>query len=517
MFKGLKCFYEGGRGYGLILEEKVAELFSLGLINGNFYQSDIEVIQNTEKIMKEALKNCPLWATKCAIFGSEFNCLKLIPTLWLVYLSTLENKKLFKLAFNRIIKNPKGLHDFMTLVRKSNIRLGMGRSIKSAVNLWINEKLNDYHTTRYRSKLREVIRVSRPKVNNKIQPYMDYIINGNENAFERAKELKSVINVLKNGEINIENMSKIKEYNIQLEEIKHTFSNLSTNDKRTIFEYIVPGLKYNTLTSNLVTIERAYASKFKVIRKTNEIGEYSQKEVIKTDIPKELIKVVTSRLSDYSLYRKSRMLPFGLITAYEMTGTKEWKQAINSSLQKSVKDVFEVANDISVRIGVDTSASMGVKITPTLTAVQVASLFGAMVLKSIENTKVYAVATYTKIVKIERGKDLFTIAKKIENTDVGYGTCFEPLLDNYNKEKFVILITDGQQSDNLENMWTLLKNRPYGAKLIIWHVEGYFNKISTRNDVIYLKGYSDRLLSVLKNILEDKGLQIEEIKKVKIS
>ncbi|OPZ83999.1 MAG: hypothetical protein BWY74_04318 [Firmicutes bacterium ADurb.Bin419] len=45
---------------------------------------------------------------------------------------------------------------------------------------------------------------------------------------------------------------------------------------------------------------------------------------------------------------------------------------------------------------------------------------------------------------------------------------------------------------------------------------GINNKVSTRSDVVYLKDYSDRLLSVLKNIIEDKVEQLDQIEAVKL-
>jgi hypothetical protein len=362
VFKGLKGFlkinekttFEGGKAYELSFDEKIAELFSLGLINGNFYQSDEEVIKNTKEIMEKALAECPEWATKCAIYGQEFNSLKLVPTIWLVYLSTLKDKSIFNKAFPRIITNPKMLHDFLELTRKGGIRQGMGRSVKRAVNFWLNDKLNDYHAARYKAKLQEVIKVARPIAVERVQPYMDYIINGNEEAFERAKALKDVINSLNAGKLDFTTVEKIKKYSLQLEELKHTFGSLSVEQKKTIFEFMVVGLKYNAITANLVTIERIFATSTMNVRKATEHGVFDQLEVVETDIPNELIQVVTKKLYDYEAYRKSKMLPFGLMNANSMTKTHQWKNAINSVLMKSVKDVFNVKDDVAVRIGVDT-------------------------------------------------------------------------------------------------------------------------------------------------------------------
>jgi hypothetical protein len=159
---------------------------------------------------------------------------------------------------------------------------------------------------------------------------------------------------------------------------------------------------------------------------------------------------------------------------------------------------------------------MGTKVTSSLTAVEIASLFGTMAFMSIKNASVYATSTFTKKVPVNREKTLFENSNIIAKTDVGYGTCFEPLLNDYQGEQYVVLITDGQQSDNIEGKWAKLSGKPNGAKLIVWHVVGYNNKVSNKNDVVYLKGYSDRILGVLKNIIEGKAGQLEEINKVKL-
>lgn len=524
MLKGLKGLlkasekvtYEGGKAYEQTLRETVAEVFSLGLIRGNFYQSDLEVIENTKELMTEALEKYPEWATKCAIYGQRFNSLKLVPAVWLVYLSTLKNKSLFEKAFKKIINNPKMLHDFLELTRKGGIRQGMGRSVKRVTNEWLNDRLNDYHATRYKGKLAQIIKTARPAANERIQPFMDYIINGNEEAFARAAALKTVINTLTEGRLDENTLALIKEYELQLEELKHTFGKLIDEQKQAIFEFMIPGLKYNALVSNLVTIERVFATETRKVGKRGEHGAFSQSEVVSADIPKELVEIVATKLSDFEAYRKSKMLPFGLITAQGMTKTPEWQAAIDTVLQKSGKDVFAVPENVGVRIGVDTSGSMTTRVTPKLTACDIASLFGAMVYMSITHAAVYATATFTKKVKLNANKSLFENAREIAETDVGYGTRFEPLLDGYKGEKFVLLITDGQQSDNIESKWAKLRGRPEGSKLVIWHVAGYNNKISDRNDVVYLKGFSDRLLGVLKNIIEDKAGQIAEIEAVEI-
>lgn len=43
------------------------------------------------------------------------------------------------------------------------------------------------------------------------------------------------------GELDYETLSMIGEYNLQLEELKHTFGSLTQEQKKVIFEFMLPG------------------------------------------------------------------------------------------------------------------------------------------------------------------------------------------------------------------------------------------------------------------------------------
>ena len=90
--------FEGGKAYALNLEEKLCNAFTLGMIQGNFYTSQEDVIKNCRELFSEALAKAPELATKYAVYSAENLGMKLFPTLWLVYISTLDDKTLFKSA-----------------------------------------------------------------------------------------------------------------------------------------------------------------------------------------------------------------------------------------------------------------------------------------------------------------------------------------------------------------------------------------------------------------------------------
>lgn len=534
---------QGGKAYTLDLEEKLCSVFTLGLINGNFYKDQETVVKETREVLEKALVDMPYIATQYAVYSAEVLGMKLLPTIWLVYVSTLEDKTLFKSAFPRIINNPKMLHDFMEISRKAGIRKGfrgnkngMGQGVKKAINNWLYANLNDYNTTRYTGKLEDVVRLTRPvdktvtrtgqngNYNVNIGNYLQYIFKpkdgGRRLTFNRAESLQTVIDSLNAGTVNEEVLALISKHKMQLEELKHTFGNLSSNQKKEVFMYFVPGLRYAALVGNLVAIERAFATRIeKVSKRDPESGmSYQTTQVAATQIPYELIKIVADKLKNFEDFKASKMLFFRLLTAHEMTSVVEWKNALQETLKKSGDIAFaDVPTGTTIRVSADTSGSMCTPVTNSLQAVDVASYLAAGIGMSVENANVYATATTSKPVNLNKGNIIDNVIA-IKKTYVGHGTSFETLLNDYKGEQYVILVSDGQDSGRMEDKWAKLKNRPNGAKLIIWHVAGhtYFNKISKRSDVLYLKGYSDQILKVLSSVISGKAGQPEVVKSIKL-
>ena len=56
----------------------------MGLIQGNFYTSEEETINNCRDLFSEALIKSPELTTKYAIYSAKILDMKFMPTLWLV-------------------------------------------------------------------------------------------------------------------------------------------------------------------------------------------------------------------------------------------------------------------------------------------------------------------------------------------------------------------------------------------------------------------------------------------------
>jgi 60 kDa SS-A/Ro ribonucleoprotein len=510
--------YEGGKAYKLSFKEEIAEFFSLGLLRGTFYQTEEDVLRNARDIFEKALVECPEFATKAAIYGNNVNSLKLVPMIWLAYVSTLDDKTLFKAAFPRIIRNPGMLHSFMELIRKTDIRQGLGRSVKKAMNDWMKDRLNDYQVSRNKNKLAEVIKVTRPAFkDDTFQNYMRYIAK-DEITFERGQALKEVIEAISEGVYGDLEAEKVKKHRLQLEELKHATKALEGSDKKRLYKDMYSSLNYAALILNLVALERVYAtSTRKVMKYSPERGYFTSNAVVETNIPDDVIELVVNRIRDVEMYRKSNMLPFALMNAEKMVVTPEFKKAISDMFKIASKEAFNIPENVELFMAIDTSGSMTSEmVNEHLTASDVANVFGGMIKKAHPNTETVAVASTCKKVNLRAQDDIFTMAKKIKKTDVGYGTYFEKIMPYYKGQKYTILLTDSMQADDLEAQWLRNKNRPKDAKLIVWQLSAYGLKISKNPSIIYVRGYSDRLLSLVKNVIEDKGTQMEEIEKIQL-
>jgi 60 kDa SS-A/Ro ribonucleoprotein len=416
--------------------------------------------------------------------------------------------------------------------------------------------LNEYSVSRNKGTIEQIVKVTRPNFKDEqFQNYMKYVING-ELTFERARELKRIIEKLKRNEVDEDTLETISRHSFQLEELKHAINNASPKNKEKILElskaivnekdiekvaefqkeilslkeketqaigaeqkqilykHLYKGLRYAALMLNLVALERVYAEELSRVQKYSpNRGSFWQDDVVKTAIPEDLSAMVREKIENIADYRASKILPFTLINAHRMVKTAQFKKSIEHILLTCAHEAFNIPEEIEILIGVDTSGSMHSMLNDSLSIVEVASFLGALITSSHKKTTVCAVADFCKKVHLQKDYNLFKMAEAVSHTDVGHGTMLGEIMKEYHGQKFLLLLTDSVTADDLESNWLHAK-KPSGAKLIVWQLQAYQTKLSNHPSVIYFAGFSDRLLELLKIIIEDKGTQLEEIESI---
>jgi 60 kDa SS-A/Ro ribonucleoprotein len=549
--KGKTTTFEGGVAYKMSFRETLAEFFSLGLLNGTFYQTREAVMNDAVELFTQALAECPEFAAKAAVYGHKTNSLKLVPVIWAAYLSTLDDKTLFHKSFPLIVDNINLLHDFMEVCRKTPIRKGLGRSVKRAINKRLTELANDYSVSRNKTAIAEIVKVTRPlNKEERFQNYMRYVSSG-ELTFERARELKRILEKISRNEIDADTLAAIEKYHFQLEELKHAINNFSAASvekltelskklvaetapekveailaqitelkqrqanvidgeaKRALYGALYKGLRYAALILNLVALERVFAVETKSVAKSGARGRFTQEQVIKAAIPEAIETMVCEKIRDAAAYRASNMLPFALINAQCMVTTSAFKDAIADMLETCAKETFVIPADTEILVGVDLSGSMSVMISDSLNARSIGCLMAALLKLSHPATKVCGVSNNCSVVSFDND-NLFDMAQKIERAEEWGGTYLAELMNEYTGQKYVLFITDSETADDFECRWRQSTKRR-AAKLIVWQLQAYHIKLSQDPQVIYIAGFSDRVLALIKAIIEDTGNQLTEI------
>jgi 60 kDa SS-A/Ro ribonucleoprotein len=551
---GKTATYEGGVAWKMSLKETVAEFFSLGLLNGMFYQSQEEVLRDAAELFSRALIECPEFATKAAVYGHEKNSLKLAPLLWAAYVSTLEDKTLFNKAFPRLATNVNLLHDFMVICRKTPIRKGLGRSVKRAINNQLHKLANDYSVSRNKAVVSEIAKVARPVFKDEaFQNYMRYTAK-DEPAFTRAVELKRVLGKISKNEVDVDVLKSIEAYHFQLEELKHAINNFSNSGKeklkilsetlpktpnpeaaailqagilklkeeqanalgadakRALYSSLYKGLRYAALILNLVALERVFAVETKTVQKRGARGSFTQEEVLRCEIPKDIEEMVCEKILSAADYRASNMLPFALISAQRMVKTEKFKAAIADILNTCASEAFSIPEETEILVGVDISGSMDTMVNDSLSARDISTFFGALLKICHKGIEVCGISNDSYPVGF-KGVSLFEMAEEISNSGKHGGTYLGKLMKYYRSHKYVIILTDSETADDFEANWKKNAKRK-GAKLIVWQLQAYRIKLSNDPSVVYIAGFSDRLLSLVKSIIEDRGNMLEAIDNV---
>jgi len=359
--------------------------------------------------------------------------------------------------------------------------------------------------------------------------HISYIMRGDAADILELQAMQAVRDALSKGNTSDGVIALINRFGMQLEELKSTFGGLSKSQLRDVYTAMVPRLSITALMQNLVTIEWVFSS--------NERDGYSAPNC---GYLRHMIGVVEERLQDVEAYKRSRVLPFTPLMAAKMTHVLEWQAALYKLVEQGCTTMFDPAKltGKSIRINVDTSGSMRGQIMsgklngPNINIAEFVGVMGSALYQAMgDNCSIWAIASGYKRVPV-RTLSAVGLGEEIMHTEVGHGTFFEQCITGevrvnssqydyrvftqtvpeakYQGENVYILLTDGQQADNLEKAWAQAR-KPHGAKLIIWDVCDYGNRISNREDVLYLRGYSSQMIDVVRKIMEDDTDQMKII------
>lgn len=238
----------------------------------------------------------------------------------------------------------------------------------------------------------------------------------------------------------------------------------------------------------------------------------------------ESVSIACEQLQIVEKIKKSRLLPFRFVTAYEemqklnQEGVREVMVALSKALDISCSNVPTLEGKTLVAI--DHSGSMNGR------PIKIASLLGTILAKA-NNADVMIFGTEAKYLPINPLDSTLTISQWIEtrnndldtsenNYSVGHGTNFSEIFYRADKKYDRMVILSDMQSwvgyDTPRNSYREYKSK-YNCNPHIYSVDlaGYGTLQFPQENVYALAGFSEKIFDLMKLLEQDKKAIVNEI------
>lgn len=513
----------GGRAFQLDHRQALAQLAATGTLNHTFYQN---AQAQLEQVLALTQNIDATFIAKTAVYTRKNNHMKDMPVLLLAILSQLE-QNLFKAVFPLVIDNGKQLRNFVQIMRSGAIqRKSLGSLPKKMINQWlINANDNQLLSANIGNQpsLADVLKMTHPKPKDANQDAFFAYILGKKYELEQLPLKVQVLEKFRQGLTQ-----DIPDLPMQL------LTNLSLSAQQ--WAEIAKNGGWQMLRMNLNTFAR-----------------HGVFEIEGMD------NVIANKLQDQDMIRKSRVLPYQLMTtwaALDDAVPQIVRQALEHVMQAALENVPRLTGRVVV--AVDVSGSMASPVTgyrkgatSKLRCVDVASLF-ACALKQVNpeieimpfDTQLHSlnivehesdVSLLGRLKQVFSGNkthSIFEVAKQFAALGGGGTNCSIPL-KRLNRDQravdLMIYFSDNESwADQLRTQhktgmlyeWDILKQRCPHAKLVCVDLQPYTHtQAPERIDTINIGGFSDEVFRLIDLFAQGKmhaDHWVSEIEKIEL-
>ena len=166
---------EGFPSFKRSLEEAYLQVLLTNTLSGTFYASESQLLDESLKLHAEMALADPDFMARAIVYARREGLMRLQPIVGLAYLAKAD-LDLFHKVFGLVILTPGDLTDFIEIARGGVVPGGIGRSVKRAINGWMNG-LSEYHAIKYGTggqgySLRDVLRLTHPEPLNASAPFI---------------------------------------------------------------------------------------------------------------------------------------------------------------------------------------------------------------------------------------------------------------------------------------------------------------------------------------------------------
>ncbi|HEY1015001.1 MAG TPA: TROVE domain-containing protein, partial [Herpetosiphonaceae bacterium] len=504
--------HEGFPTFERDLRERYVQVLLTNTLSHTFYASQGDNYAQTLTAHGAMIAADPAFAAKAIVYAREQGTMRTQPIIGLVALS-LADLGLFRQVFGRVIQTPGDLIDFVQIVRSKQIRAGMGRSIKDAVNGWLNG-LSEYHAIKYgadtagKFSLRDVLRLTHPQpADERADALFSYLADRDawrDKFGERIPGLLPQIHqleLLKRAEEPAEQRALIEAGRLPYEIVTGAIK-----PDRETWGYLMRQMPYMALLRHLVTLQRA--------------------EILADPAA---AAYVAERLGNAEAMRKAKILPFRLHAAWVMFEPKaEAELMVKAALEQALEQAFVNLPALPGRVVVspDVSGSMGGSINypSKVRYIDIAGIFGGALMKASPNASLLPFDTAVREVELTPGEPVMSVTAKIAKL-CGGGTAISApislLLERREPVDVFIGITDSEEwaRDGYGGHGFLPQWRAYreqvapNAQAFLITIAPYGHAVAPQAEpgVHYIYGWADHVPAYIARTLAGYASQIAAI------
>ena len=359
---------EGFPAFSRSLEEAYLQVLLTNTLTGTFYAGKRELLADSLALHAEIAAEDAAFMARAIVYARRQGFMRLQPIVGLAYLAK-SDLDLFHAIFGRVINSPGDLTDFVEIVRGGVVPGGMGRSIKRAVNQWLNG-LSEYHAVKYGRggqgySLRDVLRLTHPEPADAERDALFLWLTDRDAWLEDAGKRALLPQV------------------DAFEQLKRV-----QGDQEQARDLIAAGrLPYEVATGVIGPDRETWRElmrqmpTFALLRHLNAL----QRAGVLRDA--DSAAYVADRLSDAGALRKARILPFRLFTAYRMfapeTGTeRRVAEALVDGLDATFANMPDLGRGVAIAPDVSGSMRGTIGRRSQVRYVDIAGIFTAALLKA---------------------------------------------------------------------------------------------------------------------------------------
>lgn len=568
----------GYAAFNLPLEELYLQMLMTNTLGNTFYVKSEDLVERSVQLHRDMVQYDPAFMAKAIVYARKYGYMRTQPIMGLAMLTTSPvntYKRMARYIAPAVIRTPNDLIDFVTIVGAFRQGRGLGSSVKTLINSWLNTRLTEYQALKYGGEkkpglkcsqcghvmnipsgktitrcpncrryncmdvitywsLRDILRASRPRpINTQRSNLFTYLVHGADGVdlsdlpqLAKAEELKNLVKGFDAGEIPESIFSEralkcIQDGRLPYEVVTGI---MSKNAPVGLWEYLMKQMPIFALLRNLNTLSR-----HKVLDKAANI-EY-----------------VISRLTNPEAVSKSMIFPGQIVTAFDnYQGNNRIKDAIRDMAELAVANIPEIAG--RTHIFLDISGSM------TEEYKKHGGVLGCGLLKKAPDSEFWCFGYQLHYPNISRRDSLLSNVERVMRM-YGGGTntsyCLEHMLGNTsnatNRYGYsnsgsiydsgttdtvkasepiytdnIIILTDEQQNHGspvVNRFREYRKNVNPNARLFIIDVAPYQGHLAEKDEpgVYFIFGWSDDVLRYISQVTKGFHTQTDDVARRKLS